>query len=131
MSSAVNVTGPLHQAREAWGEPLPDWIEVLAGEAERTTGAAAARRIGTSGGLVSQVLRGKYPGDLAAVEARVRGALMGQVVECPVLGEIGRDRCLREQGMPRIATSAVRSRLWHACRAGCPHSRLKGGGDVG
>lgn len=137
MSAAVNVNRPSFAtiARAAWGEGAPDWVLVLAAESDRITAAAAAKRIGYSGGAVSSVLRAKYPGDLAAVEGSVRGALMGAVVECPVLGEIGRDQCLREQGMPRAATSAVRSRLYHACRSGCPHSRLRvasegqGGGD--
>lgn len=132
MSAAVNVNGrrdPRDVSREAWGSPVPDWVEALAAEALRTTGAAAAKRIGYSGAVVSQVLRRSYPGDLAAVEERVRGAFMGAVVDCPVLGEIGRDRCLREQDMPCTGASAMRMRLYHACRSGCPHSRLKGGGD--
>lgn len=132
MTSPVNVNRSDFRAiaGDAWGDPIPDWVEVLAAEAMRTTGAATAKRIGYSGAVVSQVLRRSYPGDLAAVEERVRGAFMGATVECPVVGEIGRDRCLHEQEMPRTGASAMRMRLFHACRSGCPHSRLKGGADV-
>ena len=133
MSAPVNVTGkarpPREVAAEAFGT-LPDWIEALVIEVERTNGARTASRIGYSAGVVSQVLRRTYAGDIGKVEAAIRGALMGETVDCPVLGEIGRDRCLQEQDMPRAATSAVRTRLYTACRSGCPHSRIKGLDDA-
>ena len=131
MTGAVNLNKPLfvEVAAGHW-QGAPEWVMQLAAEADRTTLTAAAARIGYSVGLVSQVIRAKYPGDLEKVEIAVRGALMGETVGCPVLGEIGRDRCLHEQGMPRAATSAIRARLYHACRSGCPHSRIKGGDDV-
>ena len=113
------------KAREAWGEKLPDWVLVLAEDATLNGLAGAAKTIGYSAGLVSYVLANKYAAGIDRIEAKVRGALMGAVVGCPVLGEIGRDHCLDEQAKPRLATSSVRSRLYRACRSGCPHSRLK------
>lgn len=135
MSASVNVTArrpapPREVAAESWGSPMPDWVLALVGEVERTSGVKAAARIGYSASVVSSVLRRAYLGDLGKVEAAIRGALMGETVECPVLGEISRDRCLREQDMPRMATSAIRMRLWAACRDGCPHSRIRGGDDA-
>lgn len=42
-----------------------------------------------------------------------------------ILGEIGADRCLDEQRMKHVGTSAIRTALFHACRSGdCPHSRI-------
>lgn len=111
-------------ARAAWGQLIPDWVEALAQEATRTSGVEVAKRIGYSAAVVSHVLRNAYRGDLERVEAKVRGALMGATVMCPVLGEIGRDRCLDEQKKPFNASSSIRSRLYRACRAGCPNSRL-------
>nr|WP_207199551.1 transcriptional regulator [Rhodoplanes elegans] len=105
---------------------MPAWVQALAEEANRTSGAAAAARIGYSPPVVSQVLSRTYPGDLARIQEKVAGALMGVTVECPVLGDIARDRCLDEQAKGFAATSSVRARLYRACRAGCPHSRLKG-----
>jgi hypothetical protein len=70
------------------------------------------------------VFANAYTGDLARVEAKVRGALMGATVVCPILGEIGRDVCLDEQKKPNTGASSIRSKLYRACRAGCPHSRI-------
>jgi hypothetical protein len=111
-------------AREAWGDRLPDWVLELAEEATRTSGTAVAKRLNYSGAIVTQVVRRKYPGNLARVEGVVRGALMGATVQCPILGEIGRNRCLDEQKKPNSGTSSIRSKLYRACRGGCPHSRI-------
>lgn len=111
----------LAKARASWGDP-PDWVIALAGEANRTTLKAAADRIGYSAPVVSDVIGNKYRGAIDRVEERVRGALMGLTVDCPILGDIGRDRCLDEQKEPFRATSAMRARLWHACRGGCPNA---------
>lgn len=113
------------KARTAWGAEPPDWVLALAEQCAATNQKQAAKRIGLSDGLVSQVLGNKYPGDVARVAEKVRGALMGVTVTCPVLGDIGRDRCLDEQKKTFTGTSSVRSRLYRACRSGCPHSLLK------
>lgn len=123
MSNPVNVTARA-KARENWGEALPDWVDVLAEECDAHSGVAIARRIGYSGAVVSAVLAGKYKGDIGKVEAKVRGALMGEIVHCPVLDEITKDRCIAEQGRKFAATSSTRAKLFRACRAGCVHSRL-------
>lgn len=140
MSTAVKVnssprkltTDFLANAREAWGAALPEWVEELAKFAARTSGVAAAKRIGMSASVVTSVCKARYTGDLGAVEARVRGALMNESVDCPVLGEITRDHCLDEQKKKHVGSSAIRTRLYQACRGGCEHSRLKveGGADV-
>ena len=96
----------------------------LARECDAATATAVARRLGYSVAVVSSVVRGNYKGDLGAVEARVRGAYMGEIVDCPVLGEIARDRCMKEQSQRFTATSALRTKLFRACRSGCQHSRL-------
>lgn len=116
------------KAIEAWGDP-PDWVIALAEEANRTSASAVAGRLDYSASVISEVISNRYRGVVERVAEAVRGALMGATVRCPVLDEIGRDRCLAEQRMPRLATSSVRARLYRACRAGCPHSRI--GGDHG
>jgi hypothetical protein len=120
---------PLETARAAWGEQIPTWVEALAEEARRTSSAAAATRIGYSAPTVSAVLAKKYRGDLGRVAAKVAGALMGATVDCEVLGEIARDRCLDEQVKGFSGSSSVRARLFRACRGACPHSRLKREGE--
>jgi hypothetical protein len=59
---------------------------------------------------------------MISVRARIRGALMAETVMCPILGEIGRDRCLTEQKRPFAATNSTRARLYHACKT-CPNRR--------
>jgi hypothetical protein len=117
------------KAAAAWGE-APDWVRELAGLADRDGLNGAAARIGYSPATTSQVINAKYLGDLAKVEERVRGALMGLSVDCPVVGELSRDQCLDWQKKPYAPTSAHRVRMFHACRAGCPHARIKGGDDA-
>lgn len=113
----------LAKAREAWGAP-PDWVVELAQECNRTTAARTAKRIGYSSAVISHVLAHRYPGDIDRVAAKVRGALMGETVMCPIVGEIGRDRCLNEQRMDNTGASSIRAKLYRACRGCCPHSRL-------
>lgn len=125
MSAPVKVTAT-EKAAAAWGVAIPDEVRELALYVDGHTGAAAAKAIGYSAAVVSHLLAARYPGDLDAVFAKIRGALMGEVVICPVLGEIGRDRCLTEQKKPFATSNAARARLFRACRSGCPHSRLKG-----
>jgi hypothetical protein len=115
-------------ARAAWGDALPIWVTVLADMATRSSLTKTARRIGYSAALVSNVIANKYPAGTDRIEAKVRGALMNETVICPILGEIGRDHCLDEQGMTNRATSSIRSKLYRACRSGCPHSRIKAEG---
>jgi hypothetical protein len=112
----------LEKAIAAWGEPLPDWIEELARLADSERLAGAGKRIGYNGSAVSMVLAKKYAGDVNRIEEMVRGALMSATVICPVLDEIGRDRCLTEQKEPFRATSRHRAQLFHACKT-CPNNR--------
>lgn len=116
----------VEKAADCWSS-VPDWVSELAAIADRDGLKAAGKVIGYTSGVVSGVINNKYGGDLQNVEERVRGALMGLKVECPILGEIGRDRCLQEQQEPFRATSAYRAQIYHACRNNCPNARLKGG----
>lgn len=111
------------KARLAWGAATPDWVEELAALADARGLRGAAKAIGYAASTVSQTLAKTYAGDMSRVEQMVRGALMGVEVECPVLGAIGRDQCLDHQKRPFAATNAVRTRLYHACRGGCPNAR--------
>jgi hypothetical protein len=111
-------TDYLARAREGWLEVPPE-IEALAVEAQKTSGTAVAKRLGYSPALISQLISGRYPGDVDLAKARIRGALMGEQVECPVLGSIPRDRCINESLRPFAATNSIRARLFHACKI-CP-----------
>ncbi|MBN9438951.1 transcriptional regulator [Bosea sp. (in: a-proteobacteria)] len=112
------------KARAAWGEAIPVEITVLAEACKAETSRAVAKRLGYSDAVVSHVLAAKYPGDMAKVLTKIRGALMGETVMCPILDEIGRDRCLSEQAKPFAATNSARARLFHACKS-CPNRQQK------
>lgn len=121
----------IDKARKAWGKDLPDWVEALASECDRSSGKKAADLIGYTNGVVSQVIAAKYPGDMARVKDKVRGALMGATVMCPVFGELGRDQCLDEQKKGNTFTSEARGRCYRTCRGlgvpKCPNSRIPDG----
>ena len=82
-------------ARDAWGEGIPDWIEALAQECDRTSQNRTAKRLGRSASFVSNILRKRYVASLTAAEEVVRGTIMSETVACPVLGEIGKHVCLK------------------------------------
>jgi len=105
---------------------MSDWLEVLARACRETSQNRVAQRLGVSSSMISQALRRRYPGDLRGLQQRVEGEFMGQMVLCPVLGEISARQCLDCQAMPFAATNAQRVRLYRACRSGCPHSQIGG-----
>lgn len=101
----------------------PTWLTVLREYAAPKGGQArAAVAIGYSTAVISQVLSGKYNGDMEAVQAKVEGALMGMTVECPVIGELARNRCLEYQKRAFAATNHLRVQLSKACPK-CPNRR--------
>jgi len=102
------------------------WIVVLRDECERHTQKWVADQIGYSAAVVNQVLKGSYKGDLRAVEKAVRGALLNETVQCPVLGELAGNRCLAYQRLPFSAVNPTRVELYRACR-GCVHNETSGG----
>lgn len=123
----MNAHVSMQQKAEAgWEGNVPDWIAVLADLTEAHGLKQISIRVGVSKATISQAISNTYRADLATVQKKVRGALMGETITCPVLGEIGADTCLDWQAKPRVITNAMRSRVYHACRNGCPFSRLKG-----
>ena len=115
--------GPLAIARASWGTDLPDWIARLASECEATSQSAVAKRLGRSASLISTVLRSKYPGDMAAVEDIVRGALMSATVSCPVRGDMPTHVCRswREKSKRFAGNNAERVTMYRACNR-CPRN---------
>ena len=103
---------------------MSDWIDALRGECARSSQARAATLIGYSPAVVNQILKGTYKGDWISVEESVRGALMGATVECPVIGEIPRNRCIEHQRRAGsfAATNPLRVQLHRACPV-CPNRR--------
>lgn len=113
------------RARLAWGEGIPVEVVVLAEACRARSQRAVAQQLGYSDATISYVLSNKYQkGDLPKLFLTIRGALMGETVECPVLGEIARDQCLDNQGKPFSTANPARARLYRACRR-CIHRQQK------
>ncbi len=122
-------TDPHARAAAHW-DPVPDWVLLLADAVAAHGNGHAAARIGYSPSVPSQVLGNKYTGgDLASVEQAVRGALGGETLACPVLGEVRADACLEHQKHSRAGNrgSELRVRLAAACPT-CINA--KGGADA-
>jgi len=102
-----------------------DWLDTLRAHRKAHGNKAAAAAIGYSPTVVSQVLSATYKGDLKAVQQKVEGGLMGMTVDCPVIGELPRNRCLEYQRQPFAATNHLRVQLSRTCPK-CPNRR---GGD--
>ncbi len=121
-------------AHTTWDGAPPEWVLALAARCdELRSQSRAAAEIGYSGSVVSQVIRNRYTGDLAKLEEKVRGRYLGKTVSCPVLGHLPRDACLQYQGLKEtdLGIGPERTRLYRACRAGCPHSLIAKGGFNG
>jgi hypothetical protein len=115
---------PMEIAQSAWDGAAPDWVEALARACAASSQNAVAARLNRSAALVSQVLRRKYPGDLSAVEERVRGVLMAKAVACPALGTLPVHECQDWRVKARTFSNhnGVRVRMFRACNR-CPLNR--------
>lgn len=100
------------------------WLQALAKACDAFGQGAVAQRIGYSTGTVSGVLSGTYKGNWQRVRAAVEGALMRAEVDCPVCGEIPRQRCVEHQRRPFRPTNPAAVQLYRACRGGCVHSLI-------
>lgn len=122
------MSGPVETVRTHWADPVPDWIQCLAEECKRSNQVAVAKRLNRSPGMISQVLRAKYPGDMASFEEAVRGAYMHASVICPSLGSIPTDACQqwRRKARKFINVNSLRVRMFRAC-SNCPRNVEKGG----
>lgn len=108
----------------AWNDQAPDWVQALASACDQMGGhVPAARACGLSRATVSMICRNTYPRDARSVEAKVRGALLAATVDCPVLGELRRDRCVAHQGrrLENLGASPMNVQLYRACQA-CPNN---------
>jgi len=78
-----------------------------------------AAELGYSPGAISQVLSGKYQGDIGNILTRVEEVYGGTTVDCPGLGyEIPLDTCAqwRRMGKTFAATNPQRVAMYKACK---------------
>lgn len=109
-------------AKDAWGDELPDWIQVLVQECDQSSQKKVAAKLDLSATVVSQTIRNAYPGSIAMVEQVVRDVFMNAPVHCPALKtEISSAACLahRRRAETWSHSNPFRVRMQRACRA-CP-----------
>lgn len=75
-----------------------------------------ADELGVSTAVISTLLKDKYPGNVDAMEQRIRGQYMAETVTCPVLGTLSKRSCLDNQALPVAFTNPIRSALGRACK---------------
>jgi len=106
---------------------MNEWVKVLA-DAVAAPGMSQnkmANQLGVSTSMLSQVLRGIYPGNTEKLQMKVEGQFMNRVVNCPIKGEIPIDECHEHQQRPFSSANRERVKLYRACRSGCPYSSLE------
>jgi hypothetical protein len=81
-----------------------------------------ADELNVSSAVVSTLLKDKYPGNVQAMEQRIRGQYMAETVVCPVQGTLSTRNCLDNQALPMAFTNPVRAALGRACKA-CIHRK--------
>lgn len=76
--------------------------------------------------MINQALKGAYKGDVDRLRTLVEGALMAETVDCPVAGDLPKNKCLEHQSRPRqfAFVNPLFSKMYRACRSGCQHSKL-------
>lgn len=104
------------RAIAAWGDPLPEYIRLLAEACDRQTQTAVAAKLGKSGGYVSRVLRKAYAGSYEEAETLIRAKFGDDQVPCPLFGPIPLASCiqLRRRKQP------PQNHMHHACARSCP-----------
>jgi DNA-binding transcriptional regulator YdaS (Cro superfamily) len=126
------VTRNLDMATEAWGGAPPAWVRALARACDETSQQKVAKRVGVSGSCVNQVLKRVYKGRYDRVETKVRGAILGDTVDCPaLLVALPVNLCLENQARDYDSSNHLTVRLARTCPV-CPHRTrpAEGGGDV-
>lgn len=103
----------------------PDWLSALIKQCETQSLSAISKQTGLSKSVISQVTNGKYPGDLLRVQDVIEGVYLSKTVECPVLGNISKDKCLAFQVKPLVTGNPQNIKIYRACRSGCPNSKLE------
>ncbi|WP_119167083.1 transcriptional regulator [Algihabitans albus] len=114
----------LESCQEAWNGEAPDWVLALARACDELGGhRQAGETCGISRATVSMLMRNAYDRDARQIEQRVRGRLLDAAVDCPVLGELRRDRCLEHQGrrLGDLGSSPMNVQLYRACQT-CSHN---------
>lgn len=109
----------LEKATLCWGDPVPEWVRLLAIAADKTGQKTAGAAIGRSGGYVSRVLRNDYPASYAEAEQLVSARFGNAEIICPEFGPIPKASCLRNRRRTGKPGNFLERRFALAC-PDCP-----------
>jgi hypothetical protein len=98
-----------------------EWIDELRQLCAETSQGRVAKEMDYSPSVISQVLRGRYRGNIKEVEKAFYGAFKGRTVACPVLGEISTSRCRYWQRQGYSNANRMRVQLYKQCKV-CEHN---------
>ncbi len=103
---------------------LPPDVKAALVEAvkQRKTQVQVAKEMGVSVTVVNTLLKDKYTGDVATMAERIRGLYMAETVNCPVMGQLGKQHCLDYQKRSPANTNPMRAALSRACKT-CPNRK--------
>lgn len=112
------------RARDLWcqrGKPLPEWVQGLAQECDRTSQSKVAKALGVSSAMISNIIGSQYQGDMKRAEDLYRGTFKSETLRCPALGDLKLDQCRmwRERSKKLISANARNVTMYRACNA-CP-----------
>lgn len=105
------------------------WLAQLREACAAATQAEVALRLARAGdgkypspSVINQALQGKYGGDNARLQALVEGLMLTITVDCPVLGDLPRQRCAEHQQRRKqfAITNPTRILLYRVCPT-CEH----------
>lgn len=104
------------RARQRYGS-RHDWLTALRAACERSSQARVAEKLGVSDTTLSQVLSGTYRASTLRIERRVRGVLLGETCQCPVMYDPPLHLCqqVQERKFEQIANPQY-AQAWLACR---------------
>jgi hypothetical protein len=127
LAAVVAGDAQLQRALARWGAEIPDWVAALARAADSEIAKGGnletlGKMLGILGRQISGILGKTFPGKLDRFEKIVRGKLMRDTVQCPVLHmEIGSDACADYQRRKFSSANPQLARLAKGCPA-CPHA---------
>ena len=110
------------KAKEAWGEPLPDWVKALAEECDCGSLRKVAEKIRVSPASVSLAIN-RQRENFGFIKPKAERILMITTVACPVMGVVYRQECLQEQARGFSAANPLQVQIYRACRNGCEFFR--------
>lgn len=91
-------------------------LELLRRQCEEMGQSAVARQLDYSASAISQILGGKYKGNLKAVLNRVEEVFGQTMIKCPLLGNISLGDCSFNRRRPFAATNPMRVKLYRECQ---------------